>query len=184
MESKDKYLRLLDTAFIKRRITHVGLFILSYETLKSYVLDSSQSFFSDDHIFENGKIKHISSQEHKDEVLSLGRNPLEANINWLIKMDVLSQEDAIAILRLKEYRGRVVHDPSSIFSQDDSLFFDDAIDILRGFHRRISNFWGKIEMEIASDIDSEDIDYDGICSGLSILLDYMATALESDNLAK
>ena len=172
--------RLLDQRFIRDRISHVGMFVLAYETLKSYIVESAQSFFADDYRFENGKVRYNTSDAYKINVLSLGNNPFIANLRWLANNEILSDKDLETFAQQKNYRDNIIHNPSTIFGKDDEAFNSKAIDQLSHFHRIISNFWGRIEAGTQDAIDHAEIDHSGIRSSLSYLLDYMVAALQDE----
>lgn len=167
----------LDPDRLRDRLIHMGFFLLAFELLRSFAIDQTKTFFSSRWEFIGDKMKVHTSPEYDREVLSLAKYELQAVLKWHVRMAAITEIDAADILALINYRNTIAHEPNRIINNVESSYQPDAVDRVRRYHRKIGNFWGRIEVDTNPDLAGQEIDFEGIVSGTTALLDFMAFSL-------
>jgi hypothetical protein len=181
-EAEEAAAEYLDPERLRNRLTHIGFFLLAFELLRDYIIENTRTFFSDRWEFVDGDMKVHTTQDYQDKVLSLAKREFEAVLKWHVQMQALTDADVADILSLLDYRNTVAHEPQRILHDEGNTRQPDAVDRVRQHHRKIGNFWGGIEADTDPDfLDGKEIDYDGIVSGTTILLDFMALLLSEES---
>ena len=121
---------------------------------------------------------------YKKNVLSRNKNHLYASLDWLKDNNVIDDNDKTKIESLKEYRNYLAHEMSNIvFNGDIKNLFDNFLSAYQLIHK-IESWWIiNFELEVNcmhDDFDLENIDYDGIQSGKTIMLDMALNVLSGN----
>lgn len=172
---------LLDDAYAKRlqdkiqpenvatALVRAGAFLTGYELVKTAIIDQVKGFFLQG-FDENGL---VYSRDYEQKVLTLGKNPFEASLNWLIQMEALTQEQADALDAIRSHRHEIAHElPRFLVDPDADVSIERLVE-LRGIMRSLDRFWGGIDVDVNPDFEGVDVDRDNIVSGSGALLAYL-----------
>jgi hypothetical protein len=106
--------------------------------------------------------------------LALGKNRFEGSLAWLVKMEALTQAQADSLTDIREHRHEIAHELARLLVDPDAEVSADKLGDLYGISRSLDRLWGEYEVNIDSDFDCVDVDYDGVRSGTGALLEYLA----------
>jgi len=167
---KEALSRRLEPDAAHALLARIGFAAITYELLKGEIVEGLRSFFSwpDD----TGEL--LPDEEYQTQVLSRDKNVYRASCLWLVEhMESFTLEDLDVLTRLHEQRGQAVHKGGYyFFNPEDDVDIElvrDAVDIVR----RVGQFWGRINIEINSEFDDQEIADHEIRSGASMLCDML-----------
>lgn len=159
---------------IREQLMFAGLLIMVFEQFKKYVVNTLESFFSDNIEFQSEKViykrgekfKRIIKEHGKGENGQHNNDAFRAALKWFLEFEAISIEEFNDIERLYLTRNMIGHDLFNIII-DDSKDFINKDDIYNIFNTylKISRWWYK-EVETTIDPDMQEkrqsIDFDSV----------------------
>lgn len=149
-------------------LIRASILITAYELLKDAVVEPVRDFLAD-HWTQNGP---ADSREYQSTVLTHGGR-VRGSLSWLIERRVITPDQATAFERLRSERNRVTHEMAAMLVdptlQVDSALIGEAV----GLAQSLDRFWGVVAVETSAVPEDREIDYDGIRSGTSLLLEHL-----------
>ena len=177
---KQQWENFLNPDIFKDRLINISMYITAYEMLKDTIINRIKDFY----ILPFAEHDHSGELSYKERVLSRNKNHLYASLDWLNEYNVIDENDKHTIDGLKEYRNYLAHEMSNIvFSGEIEALFDKFVSVYQLIHK-IEKWWIiNFELEVNcmhEDIDLKNIDYDGIQSGKTIMLDMALNVLSGN----
>ena len=164
-------------ATIRINLIRASLFLAAYEILRSEIVHRVRSFFVDE--FDEAGSSNVI--EYETHVLSLDSHLLEASCKWLISMDVLTSNDVCEIQNLRGIRNRIAHDLPNLLLSPAHDVARIHLDRIRHLVTVVGKFWGSVAADLDPQFDNVRVDYDGIQSGSSIILNYIIEVTNEDS---
>ncbi|GAB6857926.1 hypothetical protein [Microbacterium xylanilyticum] len=150
-------------------LIRAGALLTGYELVKTTILDEVKGFYVEG--FNEGGL--IYSKSYETKVLTLGKNPFEASMNWLVQMNAITREQAASLDAIRAHRHSVAHELARFLVDPDADVSVERLTELQGIMRSLDRFWGGISAEIDPDFDGVELDRDNIVSGSGALLTYL-----------
>lgn len=155
-------LKKLEPEKVRASLMKASLFLAAYELLKGDIIQRTRGFFLDG--FKDGR--EVYSPEYDNDVLSLADHQLEASCKWLVKMKVLTEEQAEEIQTIREHRNAIAHELPKYIIDSNSMVDIQLLERTRYFLKEIGTFWASVFFDA-------DPNKDDISSGTSALIDYI-----------
>lgn len=185
----DDWETFLNPQKLKQNLIRTSLFISTYETIKSRIVDEIRGFYT----FEwklNEQTREMEPKigdQYKKQVLDLySKDEFHACCLWLVEGNAFTQEDLITIAKARKHRNAITHEMSKFLispkthSVDDQLFAA-MIEIIKKFDR----WWFKeIEASINPEIykgNIEEADWDNVIRLGTMSLQLMASLFDGDD---
>ncbi|WKZ39615.1 MAG: hypothetical protein QY328_15245 [Anaerolineales bacterium] len=185
----DDWETFLNPQKLKQNLIRTSLFISTYETIKSRIVDEIRGFYT----FEwklNEQTREMEPKigdQYKKQVLDLySKDEFHACCLWLVEGNAFTQEDLITIAKARKHRNAITHEMSKFLispkthSVDDQLFAA-MIEIIKKFDR----WWFKeIEASINPEIykgNIEETDWDNVIRLGTMSLQLMASLFDGDD---
>lgn len=169
---------------VRGRLIRAGLFSLAYELLEAAVIRRLRDFYAD---FNDGQFR--PGPDYRTEVLVLDpkgkEDPLRASLAWLIKSDVISEDDRDAFWRVKNARNKVAHELAQIVGGSEPEVFEVHFATILNLTNQIQRWW-VINVDVATDPawDGKEIDPNEVTHGSSMIMQILVdVALGGDDLA-
>lgn len=161
-------------------LMRASILITSYELLKAEIVDSIRDFLADTWTTDEGAQE---SDRYRQDVLTRPGNRVEKSLSWLLDAGALDANQVDNVNRLHAERQRVTHELAR-YMVDPSADIDVAlIGDATAAAVALGRFWGAINADADPAFDGVDIDYDGIRSGVALLMEHLtAIAQLADNL--
>lgn len=125
---------------VRGRLIRAGLFSLAYELLEAAVIRRLRDFYAD---FNDGQFR--PGPDYRTEVLVLDpkgkEDPLRASLAWLIKSDVISEDDRDAFWRVKNARNKVAHELAQIVGGSEPEVFEVHFATILNLTNQIQRWW-------------------------------------------
>lgn len=157
----------LDPVAMSSRLIRASILITAYELLKSRIVDPIRDFLAEEWTRDGA----IESTTYRMDVLSKGGH-VKGSIAWLVAQKVITPDQAEAFDRLWTERHRLAHEMAAILvdptAEVDSALIGEAISLSQS----LDDFWGAVAVDTNPQFDGEHIDYAGIRSGVSLLLEH------------
>lgn len=150
-------------------LVRAGALLTGHELVKTAIVDEVKGFFLQG-FDEDGM---IYSKDYENGVLTLGRNPFDASVKWLIQMGGLTPDQADALEAIRSHRHEIAHEFARFIVDPDADVSIDRLTELQGVMRSLDRFWGGISVDTNPDFDGVDVDRDIIVSGSGALLEYL-----------
>jgi hypothetical protein len=165
--------RHLEPENSRRLLSLAGLYLVAYELVRTTVLHGVQGFFTHEWDAQRG---FIVSEAYGTDVMAGQRYELEGCLAWLVKMSALTEEEAAVVGRLRSERNKIAHQIAAVIG-DPTFEFDlqpllDAHRVLK----RVAVFFGGITVDTDPEFDSQEVDYEDIESGASLLYSHALQA--------
>jgi hypothetical protein len=164
----------LEPQALRSNLVRAGLFLAGWELLKKEVEEKVRDFYLVG--FDEKGLMYSSDYERK--VLALHKSRFEASLLWLVATGALDGEQAERVRNLRKYRNEVAHELPKLLVEVghdvNVAHIRDTKDILGILGR----FWGRIEVETNADFDPGEVSYDGIQSGVMLLMEHLVAAAE------
>jgi len=166
--------KFLNPERLKSSLLLASLYLTSYELLKSAVIDNIANFFSTDQI--NGEL--TTNQQYHDEITKVSKDLLKSSCGWLVKMDVITQDEAEAIQAIRKHRNEIAHElPKLLIDSELNLNLDYFVHI-RELLGKIELWWVRnFEIPVNSDFDGVEIADNDIFPGRVVMLDYVISVV-------
>ncbi len=138
------------------------MFITTFEILKNSIVDHIRDFYSIGWSEEGVTV----SPAYKEKVLSRGKSPVYASLNWLHENQVINGDDLEVFEQLKRTRNLVVHQLFEVVTGQVESNHTEQFNILVELLRKIEVWW-IVNVELATDPDYNDaeVDEEGIVPG-------------------
>jgi len=170
--------KILDPDRLRNNLILASLYLSAYELLKTTIIDNILNFFSTDYI--NGK--PVKSRQYQDEIIRVDKDLLRASCLWLVKVDVISQDEMEEIQAIRRHRNEIAHELPK-------LLLDSELNLKLDYFIRIRELLGKIELwwvrnfEIPTnpDFDGIEVDDSEIYPSRVIMLDYIISVVLADH---
>lgn len=167
----------VEPANTRQLLTLAGLYLVAFELVSSTIIDDVKSFLCSRWDKEG---KPLEDADYRRNVLAGGTlRPLEGSLNWLVEAGALTKEQAATVRNLRRARNRVAHEiPAMVADPDFDIDMQPLIDTVVVL-KRLAVYFGAINVDTNPDFDHEDVDYEGIESGLSLLYRHVLDAFYS-----
>ena len=164
---EERWEQFLDPDVVRPSLFMATMFITTFEILKSSIVDRLQDFYSIGWS-EKGVTVPL---EYKVEVLSRGKSPVYASLNWLHENQVITDDDLALFEQLKSTRNFVAHQLFDIVTGQTESSHTEQFQVLVELLRKIEVWW-VVNVEIATDPDYSDaeVDEEGIVPGAILSL--------------
>lgn len=167
----DRLIAKLAPESISAALARAGTFLCAYELIKSEIVEKVHNFFLLG-FDETGLL--YDEAEYQRRVLS--RNPkskYRASCAWLVEAQALTSDEVLALERVYAHRQEIAHELPKLlidpdFEVNTGLLLEAAECV-----QALGVFWGSIEADTNPDYDGMDVDYEGIQSGSSLLMEYI-----------
>jgi hypothetical protein len=167
------FAKFLNKEELKNNLLLASLYLTGYELLKNHIVIKLKDFFLCG-FNENG---FIYSEDYK-EVTKKHKKIYEASCMWLADMNAISQDDIIELQKIREHRDEIAHDLPKLLTERTTQININLLYKMKSYIDKIGNFWGSIEADTNIDLVGENISYNEIKSGSSIIFDYILTVFE------
>ena len=169
--AKKRLERKLSPEHINANLQLASMYLVAYELLRSAIVDQVRSFYSKG--FGDGKLLY-DEDAYQAEVLSRHKKVFEASCLWLQDHGVFEGPGVAELQRMREHRDRLAHELPSLMV--DPEFEVDLSLLVQAQHHLllVDRFWGAIAADL-NEIPPDEVDYDGIRSMSSLLLDHIMT---------
>lgn len=159
---------------IQRCLMRAGLFLTGYELLKAEVQDKVKEFF----IFPAFENVSEDTGEYDSKVKVLDKSEFRACCKWLHQAGAINETQLQAVFDIRVLRNKVAHElPSFIIDQSYEIP-RGVLESMELIITLLGQFWGRIEVDVNPDFDSQTIDDHGIRSGPSLLMKLVINACE------
>lgn len=156
--------KFLSAPVFKHNLALCGLYLVSYELLRSSVIDQIRRFFED----ANG----ATSPHYQHEVLDKDKSVFRASCQWLRSADVLDDQDLAAIDRIRAHRNAIAHEIQHFVSDTAYEVDTSLLARTRDLVAKIDRWWIRnVHMTIDPTCDGVDVDDRDLTSGTMVLLD-------------
>lgn len=185
----DDWETFLNPQKLKQNLIKTSLFISTYETIKSRIVDEIRGFYT----FEwklNEQTREVEPKigdQYKKQVLDLySKDEFHACCLWLVEGNAFTQDDLNTIAKARKHRNAITHEMSKFLSSPKSYPVDDQlfaamIEIIKKFDR----WWFKeIEASINPEIykgNIEEINWDNVIRLGTMSLQLMASLFDGDD---
>lgn len=159
---------------VMRSLLRASLFLTAFQILKSEIVDRVKDFY----LVGFDQAGPTYSSGYADSVLSLEKHRFEASCRWVVGKGALTGEDVNDIQSIRAMRNRVAHSLADLMLQPSFAVDSAILDRQREYVAKLGCFWGGIEASTDADLCGLDIDFDGIRSVNSVLLDYIMQVSE------
>lgn len=159
----------LQPTTIKSNLIRASLFLTAFQILKAEIVERVRDFYLVD--FDEAGLTY--SKDYEAKVLSLDRHKFEASCQWLVSNEALTSEEVDDIQEIRETRNRIAHNLSNLMFRPGFEVDVRLLNRTRRYVVKLGTFWGGIEVSTDPDLYDQEVDYDGIRSVSSILLDYI-----------
>jgi len=186
MPIANTFAKVTHSATLRASLERVSLYLTTYETLKSAIIERVKGFFSDGWtITEDGELDAQLSAEYKNRVITLqSRDELTACCLFLRDISCLSDDQIETIKRLRSHRNSVAHEIVSYITRPDRhvdpQFIADAYRLVK----HIDLWWiREFELPLNPDWTPEMIDevrWDEVTGGYSFLLEMILPLFDGD----
>ncbi|WP_414545386.1 hypothetical protein [Nostoc sp. CCY0012] len=157
---------------LKSNLIVASIFLAGYEVLKSSIIERIVNFFSSD-FNENGA---IISENYKNQVLSLHKNPLEASLLWLKGVSAIDDADIKLIDDIRKHRNELAHELLRFITTADSDINIHLLEAIYNLVYKIDRWWIKeVDIPVNSDFDGQEIVDSDINSGNMLFIQMMIT---------
>lgn len=150
-ENQAEVLKELNNIFnreaLQTNISRIAIFVLLFETLKKMIINKLCIYYNNNKKceFKRGKIVCREDDSYRKEVRALdssdGNKIFDASIEWYKKQGVLSDEDAMAILKAKKRRNVFAHElfDSLIkgWTEEDSCLLAEILSL----YQKLDSWW-------------------------------------------
>lgn len=157
------YERLLDPDQLRGTLIAAAIFVLSFETLRTAVVERLQTFFADGWS-QGGR---ILGEEYEREVRSRDKNLFRASLAWHRERGVIDDSDLAKLDAARVSRNKLAHEMARWMTEEGltqqlAVQLGDIINVLD----EIENWWiVNLEMAIDADFDDVDVDPDDVIPG-------------------
>jgi hypothetical protein len=169
-----------DKSDIRNQLIYAGLLIMIFEQFKKYVLETIDSFFSNEieireeaAIYKRGeKFKHIIKNHGKGEKGQHTNDAFRAALKWLLtEFNVISKKEFDEIEKLYLIRNNIGHELFRIILDDrkDLININDIYTVLN-IYLKIYRWWLK-EIEASTNPSFAEYDHDLIDFGSAELIE-------------
>jgi hypothetical protein len=173
MTREDDILRHIAPDMSRQLLTIAGVYLVAYELVKSTVIDQVQGFYT---FAWNKTSGPLVDESYREQVAGRSKHELDACLSWLVEQDALSDDEAASVHRLRDERNRIAHEVATLLVEPTfPLDLQPLIDA-RVVLKRLAVFFGGIEVDINPDYDRQDVDREGIESGVSVLYSHLLQA--------
>lgn len=170
--NEEALLKKLEPGAIRAALMRAGLLLAGWELLENEVVTKVKEFFWSG--FDESGDKY--DQAYERDVLSRSKHRFESSLLWLVETNALSLAQADSIRGMREHRNRVAHQLPTLLVDPAQEISPRPLEEMREVLKRLAVFWGRIEVDTNPDYDDREIDYEGIESGASMLMNYLIEA--------
>lgn len=172
--------KFLNPKVIKETLIDAALFLAFYEILKNVIIDRIANFYK----IKNKDGRYIKSKEYNRKVISpkgKNENIFTASCLWLVDNNVISSEDNIRIVEIKDERDRIAHNiPKFLFNMNYNIN-KDLFNKTKDLTLKIEKWWiVKVDIPSNPDFDDKEIDIEGIVPGYDGILSYIYNIANTD----
>jgi len=168
-DTKARLLKKISPEATTLALVRAGAFLTGYELVKNAIISSLESFFTSGADAYDGR----RSAEYERVVLTLGRNPFEASVRWLVREEVLSEDQASSLDDIYAHRHQLAHELARFLVDPERDVNIAHLRQLQEIMRALDNFWGRIDAETSGDYDAADLEDSEMHSGSGLLFDYL-----------
>lgn len=172
--SVDEMLKKLEPEHVRANLVRAGLYLAGWEMLKSEIQNKVKEFYLTG-FDENGLTYSIDFDRR---VLARHKSRFEASLLWLVEANGLTEAEADQARALREYRNEVAHELPKMLTEVGHDIDVDRIRQMNHLLKSLGVFWGRIEVDINPDFDGQDVDDEGIQSGIMLLMEHLLAAAE------
>lgn len=161
---------LLTPAVLQERLISTSLYMTAFEMLKESIVGRLRDFYCIG--FADGEL--TISPQYEEKVLSLAKSPLYASLQWLVREEVIVEQDIEVFERLKKLRNTLAHELPSIVLTGRSVGLVEEMQCLMSLLRKVEVWW-VVNVEIATDpsFDGVEVDSEGITPGPILMMQIM-----------
>ena len=158
---------LLTPAVLQERLISTSLYMTAFEMLKESIVGRLRDFYCIG--FADGEL--TISPQYEEKVLSLANSPLYASLRWLVREEVIVEQDVEVFERLKKLRNALAHELPSIVLTGRYVGLVEEMQCLM---RKVEVWW-VVNVEIATDprFDDVEVDSEGITPGPILMMQIM-----------
>lgn len=143
------------------------MFITAFEILKGSIIENIRNFYIDE--FKDGK--SFTSANYQSHVLSKGKSPLYASLNWLRECEAIDDDDLTTFEQLKNTRDILAHKLFNVVTGDITSTHETQYSDLVTLLHKIDLWWiVNYEIPLNPDIDKQYIDESGIVPSSVLML--------------
>lgn len=150
-------------------LLRAGAFLTGYELVKTAIIDKVRDFL-DLGIDEDGPIMPTAFETR---MRSGGDSEFKKSVNWLIQAEAITQSQADSLEEIRSHRHQIAHELYRFLIDPGVEVSVELLADLYGIMRSLDRFWGGINVACNPDFDGVAVDFSGITSGASALLDYL-----------
>ncbi len=178
----------LNPTKLKQNLIKASLFISTYETIKSRIVDEIREFYTFEWKLneQTGEVESKVDGEYKKEVLALyPKDEFHACCLWLAESHAFTPDDLNIIAKARKHRNAITHEMTKFLSSPnthvvDGQLFTAMVEIIKKFDR----WWFReVEASINPEIyegKMEDIDWDNVINLGTMSLQLMASLFDGD----
>lgn len=152
-ENVEKWLKFLDPENLKANLIAASLYISSFESLKSYLVEKVKSIYVRGFDGET----EIISPNYRTNVLTRDKSVVRASLLWLEENGIISPDEVELYNALRKYRNDLAHNLSDLLfeglPQELPGKFSELIDL-----RIKIELWWVRNIDIPTELDLEDRD--------------------------
>ena len=157
---------------IQRCLMRAGLFLTGYELLKAEIQDKVKGFF----VFPAFNNEPEDTREYDSKVKILDKSEFRACCKWLHQAGAINETQLQAVFDLRDLRNKVAHElPNFIIDQSYEIP-RGVLESMEFIITILGQFWGRVEIDVNPDFDSQSIDDHDIRSGSSLLMELVINA--------
>ncbi len=185
----DEWESFLNPQKLKQALIKASLFISTYESIKSRIVDEIKEFYTSEWRLneQTGEMESQVSEEYKKHVLALyPKDEFHACCLWLVEGHAFTQDDLDIIAKARKHRNAITHEMTKFLSSPsthtvDGQLFVAMIEIVKKFDR----WWFKeIEAAINPEIyerNIDDIDWDNVIGLGTMSLQLLASLFDGED---
>ena len=152
-------LKFFDTKNIYYNFMLSSLFITAYDLLKNSIISQVESFYTNG-FDQNGS---IIDREYQTDVLALDpkKNKLQASLLWLMKNNIITEEDKDKFEKIKGQRNLLAHETINILIDSEKEIDTNLLVDIKTLLKKIDQ-WFILEVELTTDPSMTKDEYDSI----------------------
>lgn len=187
--------RILDPERLRINLLLVSLYLTAFEVLANSIVQRIEDFFIPSYLKEYDDTQQLQARkdDYEREVgkkFSVSPNyKFEPSCRWLRKNGVLSDDEVIEIIEIRNHRHDLAHNlPSLILSDVDLVVNLKQFTRIKELVKKVQLFWIRMDMDIqgiGEDVSDEDISggWDTLDLIISTVLDYTVRGAQSSTLS-
>lgn len=180
-EVADYYKKLFDHEEVRNNLALAGLYLATFEVLKSIVVGNIRSFYAFDFPDEKGEwdAEKIKSKQYLKATEKFYRSKKDGDEFracglWLVDSKVINQDEANELLDIRTERNTIAHELPDLLLDPQKTINGKLLARALALVNKIDRWW-IVEVEIPTnpDHDGREIDEQGVLSGRMVYMNHV-----------